>query len=235
VFIGADGAIIGGGMSLTGGGAIAGVPLCIGSVALAVNGAVTAWHGVKSLTVLLCRWEDLPAAGASAPAESSPSAAPAPTPTTPPVAKPAQAPAAAQPAPNPAKPAPKAGSSTPSTGQTPALPPKRRGAGIKSGKNTTTWTKCTGQEHHAISKTIHKALEDHPLLKGIYKPRDDRFVTQAIDKAAHKGYQKWHRDLDKEVVDWILGNQKKGPKDFEAYLYKLYAEARLKAIFPNGL
>jgi hypothetical protein len=94
VFIGADGAIIGGGMSLTGAGAVAGVPVCVGSLALAANGAVTFYNGVKSLTIVLCRWEDEPAAGASA--ESSASAAPAPTTAPPPAAKPMQAPPAAK-------------------------------------------------------------------------------------------------------------------------------------------
>lgn len=89
--------------------------------------------------------------------------------------------------------------------------------------------------HHAISKTIHKALEDHKNLKGIYKARDDRFVTQAIDDAAHKGYQKWHRDLDEEIAKWIRKTDGATPKDFEAYLRQRYSEAKLKAIFPNGL
>ncbi len=89
--------------------------------------------------------------------------------------------------------------------------------------------------HHAISKTIYKALEGHPNLKGVYKARDDRFVTQAIDEAAHKGYQTWHRKLDEQVADWVKDHQRATPKDFEAYLHNLYAEKRLMDIFPNGL
>lgn len=89
--------------------------------------------------------------------------------------------------------------------------------------------------HHAISGKIHEALARHPKLKGVYKKRDNRFVTQAIDEAAHKGYQTWHRKLDDEVASWIDGHQNLTPKDFEAYLHNLYTEKRLRDIFPNGL
>jgi hypothetical protein len=60
-------------------------------------------------------------------------------------------------------------------------------------------------------------------------------VTQAVNKQAHNGYQKWHRDLDDEIANWIDINKKAGPKEFEEYLRKRYAEPALKAIFPNGL
>ena len=88
--------------------------------------------------------------------------------------------------------------------------------------------------HHGISKKIHIALEEHQNLKGVYKVRDDRFVTQAIDKDAHKGYQTWHRHLDDEIVRWIDRNQTATPKDFEAELVRRYGLSDLKAIFPNG-
>jgi len=61
----------------------------------------------------------------------------------------------------------------------------------------------TGQIHHPISTRIARALDSHPTLKGLYQPRDPRFTTQAIDVAAHRGYQHWHRQLDKEVVNWL--------------------------------
>lgn len=89
--------------------------------------------------------------------------------------------------------------------------------------------------HHAISGKIHEALQNHKNLKGLYKYRDNRFVTQAIDEAAHKGYQTWHRKLDQQVADWINERPHITPKDFEAYLHNLYAEKRLMDIFPNGL
>jgi hypothetical protein len=45
---------------------------------------------------------------------------------------------------------------------------------------------CKGQEHHIISRPIAKALEKHATLRGLYKPRDPRFKTQAKDEDARK-------------------------------------------------
>ncbi|MCP3097837.1 Wall-associated protein precursor [Myxococcus sp. K15C18031901] len=92
----------------------------------------------------------------------------------------------------------------------------------------------TGQEHHVISKKIAKALDDHPTLKGHYKPRDSRFVTRAVDLPAHRGYQDWHRKVDDEVIEWIQRNPKATPKQFEAYLRAVYAQPKLKERFPDG-
>jgi hypothetical protein len=97
------------------------------------------------------------------------------------------------------------------------------------------WYKCTGQWHHGITKQIHTELEKHPLLKGLYKYRDNRFVTQAIDKAAHKGWQKWHRAMEEKVVDWIREKQGATPAQFEAWLRNLYkTDNDLNWRFPNG-
>ena len=233
-------ALGGGGASLTGGGAIVGVPVCVAGVGLATNGAITFYHGAKSLIVAICHWEELPAAGdtAAAAATSSTSATGGgPSTNQTPAAN--QAPAtnpapAAKPPTSPAKPAKKPSATKPSTGQSPAIKKACRHSPQQSGTNTITWTKCTGQMHHGISKNIHKALEKHQNLKGVYKVRDDRFVTQAIDKDAHKGYQTWHRHLDDEIVRWIDRNQTATPKDFEAELVRRYGLSDLKAIFPNG-
>ena len=103
------------------------------------------------------------------------------------------------------------------------------------GKNTTMWYKCTGEWHHGISKKIHKALENHDVLKGVYKARDDRFLTQAFNKNAHKGYQKWHRAMEEKVVNWIKQFDKATPYEFEAYLRDLYkTDKELNWRFPNG-
>lgn len=92
----------------------------------------------------------------------------------------------------------------------------------------------TGQEHHIISKNIAKALDNHPTLKGSYKPRDPRFVTMAIDSPAHRGYQKWHREVDDEVIKWVERNPKATPKQFESYLRSVYSRPEMKERFPNG-
>jgi hypothetical protein len=92
----------------------------------------------------------------------------------------------------------------------------------------------SGQLHHPISKTIHEALEKHPILKGKYKARDPRFVTRAADKDAHNGYQHWHINIDKEVANWIRTHKGATPEAFEAYLRGLYSKPPLSTKFPNG-
>jgi hypothetical protein len=93
----------------------------------------------------------------------------------------------------------------------------------------------TGQVHHAISKRIWDALQAHPKLSGKYVYRDPRFVTQAIDKPAHWGYQTWHRELDDEIVDWVENRADASPDEFDAYLRGLYDRLELRALFPDGL
>jgi hypothetical protein len=94
--------------------------------------------------------------------------------------------------------------------------------------------KTVGQIHHVISTKVARAVDDHPILKGLFAKRDPRFVTQAIDGAAHRGYQRWHRELDDEVVQWIRGNRDKNGDDFLAFLKGLYERPDIKARFPNG-
>jgi hypothetical protein len=93
----------------------------------------------------------------------------------------------------------------------------------------------TGQVHHPISKPVFKALEEHPNLAGQYQPRDPRFTTQAIDDAAHRGYQTWHRELDAEAGQWIRNNPQATPQTFEGWLNGRYNQTDLQQRFPNGL
>ncbi|MFP2925186.1 Wall-associated protein precursor [Pyxidicoccus sp. 3LG] len=92
----------------------------------------------------------------------------------------------------------------------------------------------TGQQHHIISKRIAEELSGHRTLKGLYQPRDPRFVTQAVDKAAHNGYQHWHRQVDEEVLKWLRVNPTATPQQFEAYLRSIYSRPEMLARFPNG-
>lgn len=108
------------------------------------------------------------------------------------------------------------------------------------GRAAQAWVKAkmfgkTGQVHHAISTKIWRALDEHPNLKGLYAPRDARFVTQAIDKAAHNGYEKWHIALDKEIAKWIKKKREATADQFETMLRQRYKQADLKARFPDGL
>jgi predicted Holliday junction resolvase-like endonuclease len=93
---------------------------------------------------------------------------------------------------------------------------------------------ATGQQHHVISRHIAEALSKHPTLKGLYKPRDPRFVTRAVDKAAHNGYQDWHRKIDKEVARWLSDHAKATPEQFEAFLRSVYSRPEMLLRFPNG-
>ena len=95
--------------------------------------------------------------------------------------------------------------------------------------------KTVGQKHHAISKKVARALDDHSNLAGKYKIRDPRFTTRAKDLSLHRGYQKWHRGLDDEVVGWLEQHRKAAPKEFEDFLRRCYNKHDLKNRFPNGL
>jgi len=93
---------------------------------------------------------------------------------------------------------------------------------------------CKGQQHHLISRLIAKGLSRHPTLKGLFEPRDPRFVSRAKDEQSHCGYQEWHRKVDKEVVDWLEQFPKATPKQFMDKLREIYSRPEMKARFPNG-
>jgi hypothetical protein len=94
--------------------------------------------------------------------------------------------------------------------------------------------RATGQLHHAISRPIHRALQEHRVLRGVYEARDPRFVLRAADEAAHRGYQQWHRALDQEVVEWLGRNPNATPAQFESYLRSVYQRPDLVQRFPLG-
>jgi hypothetical protein len=92
----------------------------------------------------------------------------------------------------------------------------------------------TGQLHHPISKRIAQALERHATLRGHYTERDPRFVTRAADKDSHNGYQKWHREIDDEVIKWLDDFDDVTPQEFEAFLRSIYNRPAMRARFPDG-
>jgi hypothetical protein len=235
IVLGCGGIEGGGALTATGGGALVGIPVLVTSVGLVANGAVTFCNGAKNLTLVLLREEE--ASSQPPPASQPPKSPPSPPPaeTPPPAAKPAVTaapPPPAAPTPNTTTTTTTTRVKTPNGTQTTTTTTR-----VQNGTRTITTTTVltTGQWHHAISKNVYEALQKHPLLKGLYKYRDDRFVTQAVNKQVHNGYQKWHIDLDDKIARWIDANQTAGPKEFEDYLRKKYAEPMLKAIFPNGL
>jgi hypothetical protein len=93
---------------------------------------------------------------------------------------------------------------------------------------------CQGQNHHVISRPIAKALERHETLGGLYEPRDERYVAKAKDKESHCGYQKWHRDVDLEVVRWLRKERRATPEEFMAKLREIYSRKDMLKRFPNG-
>jgi len=107
--------------------------------------------------------------------------------------------------------------------------------GIKLLRAARAGAQLTGQMHHGISRTVHKALQQHPNLRGLYQGRDPRFVTQARDALSHRGYQQWHRNLDTEVAGWIRNNPNATPAQFESYLRGVYQRPDILERFPSGL
>jgi hypothetical protein len=93
---------------------------------------------------------------------------------------------------------------------------------------------CKGQQHHLISRPIAKALKEHPSLKGLYKPRDPRFVARARDEQSHCGYQQWHRKVDEEIIDWLDANADATPQQFLDKLREIYSRPEMRARFPHG-
>jgi hypothetical protein len=93
---------------------------------------------------------------------------------------------------------------------------------------------CQGQNHHVISRPIAKVLKDHETLSGLYEPRDQRYVAKAKDKESHCGYQKWHRDVDLEVMAWLRQARRATPEQFMAKLREIYSRKEMLKRFPNG-
>ena len=92
---------------------------------------------------------------------------------------------------------------------------------------------AVGQFHHILSNKIVNALSKHPTLKGVFNREDPGWIFRALDKAAHKGYEKWHREYDAKVVKWLETNPEATREDFVKYINKLYQEPDLSQRIPN--
>lgn len=106
----------------------------------------------------------------------------------------------------------------------------KRAAKTKAAK---TAIKAVGEFHHILSKKIVNALSKHPTLKGLFKREDPGWIFRALDDAAHKGYQKWHREYDEKVVKWLETNPEASREDFVKYINQLYQEPDLSQRIPN--
>ena len=94
---------------------------------------------------------------------------------------------------------------------------------------------CMGQWHHPISVKVARETDKYPNLAGVYRPRDPRFTTQAIDKAAHNGYDRTQRQVEAEIALWLSKHPKATMAQFEDWLIRRYSQPDLLARFPNGL
>jgi hypothetical protein len=56
-------------------------------------------------------------------------------------------------------------------------------------------------------------------------------IIRGINAAAHRGYQSWHRSLDKETVKFLLNNPDIVPEDFYTYLNNVYGGADMVSRF----
>lgn len=92
-----------------------------------------------------------------------------------------------------------------------------------------------GQLHHAISVPVWRFLERHPIPRGVFRARDPRFTTKAIDKAAHNGYDAFNRALDAEIKEWIRDHPQMTPDQFVEYLRSVYQRPEVRAHYPQGL
>jgi hypothetical protein len=59
-------------------------------------------------------------------------------------------------------------------------------------------------------------------------------VAKAKDKESHCGYQKWHRDLDEEVIEWLETRKKATAEQFEKFLREIYNRQEMRERFPDG-
>lgn len=92
---------------------------------------------------------------------------------------------------------------------------------------------ATGQKHHLLTNKVMRALNEHGVLKGIFNRKDARFIYNAADEGAHRGYQTWHRKYDKIVTDWLEVNGKATADEFLKFLDSLHQEPWLKKHIPN--
>lgn len=101
------------------------------------------------------------------------------------------------------------------------------------GTNTAKTAIATGQRHHLLSNKIMSSLNNHPSLKGAFNRENTKYIYNALDDAAHKGYQTWHRQYDEMIVKWLQSNPSATPVQFNQYLHNLHQQPWLKSRVPN--
>jgi hypothetical protein len=83
----------------------------------------------------------------------------------------------------------------------------------------------TGQFHHIFSKKVMDEINLHDKIQGLINRKD--IIIQAQTKEVHQGYEGWHRELDKEIVEWLRKNKTKDVDEFMEFLRERYNQPDL--------
>lgn len=86
----------------------------------------------------------------------------------------------------------------------------------------------TGQMHHVITRKVERQMALNPNLIGIN--RSD-YVVQAVDKAAHRGYQTWHREYDKQLLNFLADHRACTASEFKNFVNAIYRTPEMIARF----
>ena len=81
-----------------------------------------------------------------------------------------------------------------------------------------------GQNHHAVSNKINRQKLKNPKLDSISRS-DKRFPVNALAKDGHRGYQKWHRQYDDVMVDWMQKHPNASAGEFINKLNSVYSSS----------
>ncbi len=93
-------------------------------------------------------------------------------------------------------------------------------------------TKATGQMHHLLSNKIMRQLGKHPNLKGVFNRENPTYKYRTLNEQAHRGYQRWPREYDKKVVNWLRSNPNATAAEFKNYLNSIHQEVGLSLVYP---
>ena len=85
----------------------------------------------------------------------------------------------------------------------------------------------------AVPRPVRE-LQNHPVLRDQYSARDPRFTARAANREAHYGYDRFYRELDREIAQWLRDHRSASQSEFAAYLRWRYSQPDLLDRFPNG-
>lgn len=86
------------------------------------------------------------------------------------------------------------------------------------------------QKHHTVTNKMKKALADTKNMTNV--SRNKSSIFEALNEQAHKGYQAWHIDYDKQMVKWIEDNADNGTVGMlQKELQKIYDTPEMQEKF----